>query len=233
MKTADASSSASSGTTLDRGMGAERWEALAADRRALPARRPARRSPRAAHPQRFAALAETVRDDIRHVSPETEVRLVTRSRPRDPWDFEEVYGACTTSPARYPFDPDARGLPRPHHDRHARRADLPVPADRVAPHPRRACCRPARRRARAARRPGHVPHHRPRPLASTTASPRASPATSSDERSLLKSGIETRNAAFNRSSSGSSASRCARRRRSCCSARPAPASRSWRGASTS
>ena len=43
---------------------------------------------------------------------------------------------CTTSSAAYPFDADARGLPRPHHDRHARRADLPVPPDRVAAHPR-------------------------------------------------------------------------------------------------
>ncbi len=43
------------------------------------------------HEQHMAALAETVADDIRSVSPETEVRLHVLNF-RDPWDFEEVYG---------------------------------------------------------------------------------------------------------------------------------------------
>ena len=80
---------------------------------------------------------------------------------------------CTTSRARYPFDARARGLPGPHHHRHARRADLPVPADRVAPLPGAGCCRPRRRGAARGRR-GQLQRHRPRPLEATTASPRAS-----------------------------------------------------------
>jgi sigma54-dependent transcription regulator len=36
------------------------------------------------HPSRFTALAETVRDDIRHVSPETEVRLGAVPARRSP-----------------------------------------------------------------------------------------------------------------------------------------------------
>jgi transcriptional regulatory protein RtcR len=79
------------GTTLDRGIGAGRWESwrptiaacqhddLLIDRFEL------------LYPQRFTSLAETVRDDIRHVSPETEVRLVVHPGV-DPWDFEDVYG---------------------------------------------------------------------------------------------------------------------------------------------
>ena len=68
------------GTTIDRGKGAAALGALAADGRGLSARGPAGRSLRAAASRSaFAALAETVRDDIRHVSPETEVRLVARS----------------------------------------------------------------------------------------------------------------------------------------------------------
>jgi transcriptional regulatory protein RtcR len=57
------------------------------------------------HHQRFTALAETVRDDIRHVSPETEVRLVL-DRTSDPWDFEEVYGGLHDFARSYRFDTD-------------------------------------------------------------------------------------------------------------------------------
>jgi transcriptional regulatory protein RtcR len=94
------------GTTIDRGMGAGRWELwrptvaacqhedLLVDRFEL------------LHPQRFTALAETVRADIRHVSPETEVRLVPQETS-DPWDFEEVYGSLHDFARSYPFDTDA------------------------------------------------------------------------------------------------------------------------------
>jgi transcriptional regulatory protein RtcR len=91
------------GTTIDRGKGTRRWDAwrpsvaacqhedLLVDRFEL------------LHPQRFTAMAETVRDDIRHVSPETEVRLVL-DETSDPWDFEEVYGSLHDFARSYRFD---------------------------------------------------------------------------------------------------------------------------------
>jgi transcriptional regulatory protein RtcR len=94
------------GTTIDRGKGTRRWEAwrptvaacqhedLLIDRFEL------------LHPQHFIALAEAVRDDIRHVSPETEVRL-TIDPTTDPWDFEDVYGALHDFARSYRFDTDA------------------------------------------------------------------------------------------------------------------------------
>src|SRR6476659_7715814 len=78
------------GTTLDRSTGKRRWEGwrpsvaicqhpdLLIDRFDL------------LHPAGFRTLADTVRDDIRRVSPETEVRLIV-DPTTDPWDFEEVY----------------------------------------------------------------------------------------------------------------------------------------------
>jgi transcriptional regulatory protein RtcR len=94
------------GTTIDRGKGTKRWEGwrpsvaacqhedLLIDRFEL------------LHPQRFTALAETVRDDIGHVSPETEVRLVI-DPTADPWDFEEVYGSLHDFARSYRFDTEA------------------------------------------------------------------------------------------------------------------------------
>ncbi len=91
------------GTTIDRGKGTKRWEGwrpsiaacqhedLLIDRFEL------------LHPHRFTALAETVRDDIRHVSPETEVRLVV-DPTADPWDFEDVYGSLHDFARSYRFD---------------------------------------------------------------------------------------------------------------------------------
>jgi len=94
------------GTTIDRGSGTRRWEGwrpsiavcqhedLLVDRFEL------------LHPRGFTSLAETVRDDIRHVSPETEVRLVV-DPTADPWDFEEVYASLHDFARSYPFDTDA------------------------------------------------------------------------------------------------------------------------------
>ncbi len=53
---------------------------------------------------------------------------------------------------RLPVRPRARGLPRPHHHRHARRADLLVPADRGALHPGAAAADSRRRTRSEARR---------------------------------------------------------------------------------
>lgn len=91
---------------MDRGTGAGRWEGwrptvavcqhddLLIDRFDL------------LHPRSFTSLAETVRDDIRHVSPETDVRLVV-DPTADPWDFEEVYASLHDFARSYAFDSDA------------------------------------------------------------------------------------------------------------------------------
>ncbi len=93
------------GTTIDRGRGPKRWETwrptvaacqhedLLIDRFEL------------LHPRRFTSLADSVRDDILHVSPETEVRLVP-DETSDPWDFEEVYGGLHDFARSYRFDPE-------------------------------------------------------------------------------------------------------------------------------
>ena len=54
---------------------------------------------------RFRRLADEVIADLRTVSPETEVRLHTLALD-DPWDFEEVYGALHDFARAYPFRPD-------------------------------------------------------------------------------------------------------------------------------
>jgi len=93
------------GTNLDAGDGAERWnrwrptlslcqhEDLLIDRLEL------------LHQPRDANLVGIVRDDIRSASPETEVHahLV---EIRDPWDFDEVFGALHDFARAYPFDPE-------------------------------------------------------------------------------------------------------------------------------
>ncbi len=47
-----------------------------------------------------------MRDDIRHVSPETDVRLHPDTTS-DPWDFESVYAHLHDFARAYPFDPEA------------------------------------------------------------------------------------------------------------------------------
>jgi transcriptional regulatory protein RtcR len=92
------------GTTLDRG-GADRWSRW----------RPTvdlcrhedlliRRLELLSQPK-FRALAAEVVGDIRTVSPETEVRVHDLALD-DPWDFEEVYGALHDWARAYPFRPD-------------------------------------------------------------------------------------------------------------------------------
>jgi transcriptional regulatory protein RtcR len=93
------------GATLDSGKTAERWarwrpsvalcqhEDLLVDRFEL------------LHQRGFASLAETVMRDVRHVSPETEIRgqLVEID---DPWDFEQVYAALHDFARKYRFVTD-------------------------------------------------------------------------------------------------------------------------------
>ena len=91
------------GATLDNGVDARRWERwrptvdlcrqddLLIDRLEL------------LHNQ-DDALAAFVAEDVRVLSPETEVRL-HRLRWDDPWDFEEVYGSLHDFARHYNFDP--------------------------------------------------------------------------------------------------------------------------------
>ncbi len=54
---------------------------------------------------KFSILGNIVSEDIAHVSPETEVRQV-HLPIKDPWDFEEVYGALHDFVRGYRFDPE-------------------------------------------------------------------------------------------------------------------------------
>ncbi len=93
------------GTTLDVGRGPARWERwrptvslaqhedLAIDRMEL------------LHPRIGISLATQVREDIAQVSPETSINLHLVD-PKDPWDFEEVYTALHDFASTYPFDPE-------------------------------------------------------------------------------------------------------------------------------
>ena len=58
------------------------------------------------HDDRHETLLQRIADDIRQVSPETAVRPHVLALS-DPWDFEEVYSALHDFAAAYPFDPEA------------------------------------------------------------------------------------------------------------------------------
>jgi len=93
------------GPNLDRGEGPKRWSAwrptvgLAQDPSVEVSRFELIYDPR------FTALAKVVSDDIEQVSPDTEVRQV-RLAIKDPWDFEEVYGALHDFARAYRFEPE-------------------------------------------------------------------------------------------------------------------------------
>ena len=57
------------------------------------------------HEARFASLAETIRQDIARVSPETDVApaVITLG---DAWDFEQVYGALHDFARSFRFQPE-------------------------------------------------------------------------------------------------------------------------------
>jgi transcriptional regulatory protein RtcR len=94
------------GTTLDQGKTPDRWQRwrptvsvcqhddLLVDRLEL------------IHARAHTALAERIERDIAQVSPDTMVRRHHMDL-KDPWDFEEVYGALHDFARAYPFDPDA------------------------------------------------------------------------------------------------------------------------------
>lgn len=93
------------GTQLDAGKSAERWsrwrpnvalcqhDDLLVDRLEL------------IHDARYRKLADLVRDDIASISPETEVRH-HQIDFSNPWDFEEVYGKMLDFTDGYDFKPD-------------------------------------------------------------------------------------------------------------------------------
>ena len=94
------------GTTIDRGKGARRWESWRPTVAACQHDDLLISRFELLHPVQHRALAETIRDDIRHVSPETEVRLVV-DPTTDAWDFEDVYGNLHDFARSYPFDVEA------------------------------------------------------------------------------------------------------------------------------
>jgi transcriptional regulatory protein RtcR len=57
------------------------------------------------HSKRDEALLEQIREDLARIAPETEV-VPRLFEPRDPWDFEEVYGALHDFASGYTFDLD-------------------------------------------------------------------------------------------------------------------------------
>lgn len=93
------------GATLDSGKGSDRWErwrptvALCQHEDLLVQRF------ELLYQKKFAGLARTVTDDIATVSPETEVKLCEIDLT-DPWDFEEVYGALHDFASGYEFNTD-------------------------------------------------------------------------------------------------------------------------------
>src|SRR5690348_11062965 len=91
------------GTSLDAGKGEERWSrwrptvALCQHEDFLIHRLELIRE------VRFATLGNLVAQDIARISPETNVRM-HEMNIRDPWDFEQVYGALHDFARGYAFD---------------------------------------------------------------------------------------------------------------------------------
>ncbi|HZS03846.1 MAG TPA: RNA repair transcriptional activator RtcR [Blastocatellia bacterium] len=93
------------GPVLDGGKGVERWErwrptvALCQHENLLIKRLELLTQPK------FDSLTRIITDDVTTISPETEVRI-TPVVFNDPWDFEEVYGALHDFARAYPFKPE-------------------------------------------------------------------------------------------------------------------------------
>ena len=138
-------------------------------------------------------LAESSAPTSRAVSPETEVGRARVDSPT-PGISRRSTARCTTSRAPT-VRAGARGLSRPHHHRHACRADLPVPAHRVAPFPGAAAADLAAGAAQGAASGSW------RSIDLDLSSyDRIATRFAREQReglSFLKSGIDTRNAAFN------------------------------------
>ena len=152
------------GTMLDQASGADALGAVAAHGVALPARGsaggPAGAASRPAVSRGWRARRRRHRAGVTGDGGATSNGW--RSRPLGPGG--DVRRAARLR-AALPLPSRAGGLPRPHHHRHAHRADLHVPAGGVPAHPRRGWSRRRRRHGpRQGRRPGTYTHHRPRPV---------------------------------------------------------------------
>jgi transcriptional regulatory protein RtcR len=143
---------------------------------------------------RDSRLASALAEDIRSVSPETEVRSHAIGMA-DPWDFEQVFEALHTFAAAYPFDPEAEDyLVHITTGTHVAQICLFLltesrhfPAKLIQTSPP-----PSRRGGPARFSVIDLDLSRYDRIASRFAQERREAA------SILKSGIETRNAAFNR-----------------------------------
>ena len=144
------------------------------------------------------ALAELVAEDVRLVAPETDVRL--HSVPLDdPWDFEEVYAALHDVVAGYPFDVEAEDyLVHLTTGTHVAQICLFLLTE-ARYLPGRIVQTAPERRQRGGRERDPVGTHRIIDLDLSTYDRIASREAQrhADTRQFLKSGIETRNAAFN------------------------------------
>ena len=122
--------------------------ALAPERGAVPARGPRRVALRAAvSPSRMRASPPPCATTSGTCRPRRRCACTSTPRPTR-GTSRRCTARCTTSRARYPFDPGREDYLVHITTGHPRRADLPVPADRVAPHPRApAADRPPRRDA--------------------------------------------------------------------------------------
>ncbi|HET9131967.1 MAG TPA: RNA repair transcriptional activator RtcR family protein, partial [Terriglobia bacterium] len=94
------------GTSLDAGKGPNRWDnwrpsvSICRQQEFIVARF------ELLHPRRDSLLAGVVANDIRSVSPETDVRLHELDF-KDPWNFEEVYEGLSDFARTYSFDSDS------------------------------------------------------------------------------------------------------------------------------
>lgn len=93
------------GSQLDSGHGAGRWEKWRPTVSLVQHEDQVVDRIELLHSPQHAAIAQQVSADVASVSPETEVRLVPIDM-RDAWDFGDVYGALYDWVRRYPFDPD-------------------------------------------------------------------------------------------------------------------------------
>ena len=121
------------GSTLDASkFGPDALEQVAAERRPVHARgsagRPLRADPRRPPTSGWPTTSPPTSPESRR-RPRSSCRRLDFA---DPWDFEEVYGKLLDFARAYPFDPEAEDYLDPHHHRHPRRPDLPVPPDRGA-----------------------------------------------------------------------------------------------------
>jgi transcriptional regulatory protein RtcR len=94
------------GTRLDSGIGTDRWGAWRPSVAICQHEQLLVHRFELLYEPKEEKLAKMVADDIISVSPETEVRL-HKIAFADPWDFEEVYGGLHDFARAYPFDTEA------------------------------------------------------------------------------------------------------------------------------